>query len=179
MSRLSVWQALWADEGGAILSAELVIVLTIVVLGLITGLACLQQALVAELQDVSAAFSGLNQSYFTPGFRGCWKIWGRTSGTAGSMFIDRRVGLVGGGWGAAGAELGVMGGGGVVGGGGAVTYDLAPRTMGPDVPCETCPPEAALPAPCVTCPPGQASPLPTTESVIPQGPAPQLSPQTW
>ncbi|MDZ4683856.1 MAG: hypothetical protein SH850_02130 [Planctomycetaceae bacterium] len=176
MIQYRVWNQLWNDDSGAILSAELVIILTVVVLGLITGLTCLQQAIVGELQDVSAAFTGLNQSYFTSGFRGCLKIWGRTSGTAGSMFVDRRAGGIV----LESAELGV--------GRGAVTYGVAPSTVTPSVRCDTCPPDAA-PAvvPCDNCPPTAVAPVPCDNCppltpgapVIPQGPAPQLSPQSW
>lgn len=165
----NVAKRFWSDESGAILSAELVIILTVVVLGLITGLACLQQAVVAELQDVAGAFSSLNQSYFTSSFRGCWKIWGRTSGTAGSMFIDRRAGVVA--WGP--SEIGV--------GPGAATYaaPVAP-SVAPSVDCPPNPSQAAphgVAVPCPTCPPEPCPPA--REPVIPQGPAPQLSPQSW
>ena len=37
-------KALWNDESGMILSAELILIVTIGVLGLVTGLACVQQA---------------------------------------------------------------------------------------------------------------------------------------
>lgn len=173
MTEVSIRQAFWSDEAGAILSAELVIVLTLVVLGLITGLACLQQAVIAELQDVSAALSGLNQSYFTPSFRGCLKIWGRTSATAGSFFVDRRIGLVGG-VAASSAELGV--------GGPRVLENITPRVVTPGEACTTCPPvesRAAGPEPCTTCPPAGPSGCPVPATDIPQGPAPQISPQTW
>jgi hypothetical protein len=179
MTSQSVWMTLWRDESGAILSAELVIVLTVVVIGMITGLACLQQAVVAELQDVSAAIASLNQSFFTSPFRGCLKFWGRTSGTAGSLFIDRRIV----GTNLAFAELGV---------------GNVPLTLGPTVsslqstviapqPCITCPPgvnatvvPGPIPCPTDTCPPETCTPPAAAPgNVIPQGPAPQLSPQSW
>lgn len=83
-------QSLYRDECGAILSAELVIIGTILILGLIVGLAQFRHALIGEFQDLSLAFSGLNQSYGFTGFRGCPKIWGRTSFTCGSSFYDVR-----------------------------------------------------------------------------------------
>ena len=92
----ALWNKLVENECGMILSAELVLVLTIAVLGLVTGLACVQQAVVGELQDVALAFGGLNQSYATPSYRGCWKWWGGTSWSAGSGFIDVYDGCVGG-----------------------------------------------------------------------------------
>lgn len=81
-------QSLWKDEAGFILSAEMVIILTISVLGMVTGLVCLQNAILGEFADLSLAFQSLNQSYATPSYRGCWKYWGFTSWCAGSSFID-------------------------------------------------------------------------------------------
>ena len=83
------------DEAGLILSAELIVILTITVLGMVVGLVNLQQAVLGEFADLSLAFQSLNQSYSTPSFRGCWKFWGRTSWTAGSSFIDVFDGCVG------------------------------------------------------------------------------------
>ncbi len=84
------------DEAGLILSAELVIILTIAVLGMVVGLVNIQSALIGEFADLGLAFQSLNQSYSTPSYRGCWKWWGgRTSWVAGSYFIDIFDGCVG------------------------------------------------------------------------------------
>ncbi len=92
----ALWNELVENESGMILSAELILVLTIAVLGVVTGLSCVQQAVVSELQDLAMAFRGLNQSYATPSYRGCWKWWGgRTSWSAGSGFINIYDGCVG------------------------------------------------------------------------------------
>lgn len=174
-----VWQPLWTDERGMILSAEMIIIVTVVVLGLITGLACLQQAVVAELQDVGGALRGMNQSYGTPSFFGCGKWWGRTSWTSGSRYTDSAYGFVAGGM---DAEIG--------GGRRSVIYDVAPSTPSPVVTperCETCPPDAVVPqhlplAPlpdCVECLPGSTTAPLRPRPEIPQGPAPQILPQTW
>jgi Flp pilus assembly pilin Flp len=53
----------WNDEAGAIISAELVLVLTIAVLAMVTGLASLRDAVVTELADVGAAIGSVDQSY--------------------------------------------------------------------------------------------------------------------
>ena len=90
----AILQELWRDEAGLILSAELVIILTIGVLGMIVGLANVQNALLGEFADLGLAFQSLNQSYRTPSYWGCWKIWGRTSWVAGSSFIDLYDGCV-------------------------------------------------------------------------------------
>jgi Flp pilus assembly pilin Flp len=75
---------LWSDEGGAIISAELVLVLTIVVLGMIVGLVAVRDAVVTELADFAQAIGSLDMSYefaavsLTPG----------AAGTAGSEYDD-------------------------------------------------------------------------------------------
>ncbi len=61
-------KSLLNDEAGVILSAELVLIGTILVLGMIVGLVELQCAVVAELSDLSSAFGKLSQSYETSGF---------------------------------------------------------------------------------------------------------------
>ena len=54
---------LWNDETGFIVSAELVLVATILVIGMITGLTSVRDAVITELADVGAAISAINQSY--------------------------------------------------------------------------------------------------------------------
>lgn len=56
------------DEAGFIISAELVLVATLLVIGLIVGLSEVQHAVVTELNDVADAIGELNQSYRTSGF---------------------------------------------------------------------------------------------------------------
>ena len=123
----ALFRKLLNDEAGLILSAELVIILTITVLGMVVGLVNLQHALLNEFADLSLAFQSLNQSYHTPSFAGCWKWWGgRTSWVAGSTFIDVYDGCVGAG--VAGNYMGgdIVGGAGYYGsnvnGGGAAVY---------------------------------------------------------
>ncbi len=60
--------ALLNDESGFIVSAELVLIATIVVIGLIVGLSSIQHAVVAEMNDVGDAIGQLNQSYYFSGF---------------------------------------------------------------------------------------------------------------
>ena len=57
----------WKDEEGVILSAEIVLVGTILVLGMIVGLVEVQSAVVAELSDLGDAIGNMDQSYQTPG----------------------------------------------------------------------------------------------------------------
>lgn len=146
------------NESGLILSAEMVLVLTICVLGVIVGLVQVQTAIVTELQDVALAFSGMNQSFQTPAFFGCRKWWGRTSWTAGSGFIDFYEGCVGtgwGGWGGGGYGVGGMGGGyAEIGGTGYYPQSSTATTITPET----------IAAPCETCPPGTVNTNPVPDS---------------
>lgn len=73
------------------LSAELVVIATVVVLGLIAGLRCVQTAVVGELKDVAGAIDSLNQSYYYTGMHGCWKLGCcQQSFTRGSAFFDEQ-----------------------------------------------------------------------------------------
>ena len=56
------------DEAGFIVSAELVLVATLLVIGMIVGLSEVQHAVVQELNDVADAIGQLNQSYYYSGF---------------------------------------------------------------------------------------------------------------
>src|ERR1051326_5979388 len=56
-------RAFWKDEHGFVVSAELILVATIVVLGLVVGLVEVRQAISEELEDVASAFGSVNQSY--------------------------------------------------------------------------------------------------------------------
>ncbi len=79
---MKVLTQLWRDDLGFIISAELVLIATILVIGMIVGLVSLRDQVVQELGDVGAAFSQLVQSYSFSG------ITGHTSSTAGSAFAD-------------------------------------------------------------------------------------------
>jgi hypothetical protein len=63
-----MWIRVWNDEGGAILSAELILLMTMLVIGLIAGLHAVQTAAVTELSDVGQALGNLSQSYGFTGF---------------------------------------------------------------------------------------------------------------
>ncbi len=79
---------LWIDEAGFVISAELVLVLTIAVLGTIVGLSHVVMAVNQELSDVASAIGSLDQSFTFTGFTCCKKNGVNTSATAGSFFID-------------------------------------------------------------------------------------------
>ena len=73
----------WNEEAGFIVSAELVLVATILVIGMITGLTSVRDAVITELADVGQAISNINQSYSIGG------VSGRSASTPGSLFIDQ------------------------------------------------------------------------------------------
>ncbi len=56
-------QKLWSDETGFLLATELVLISTILVIGMVVGLAEVQHAVVQELEDVASAFGSVNQTY--------------------------------------------------------------------------------------------------------------------
>jgi hypothetical protein len=53
---------LWADDCGALIATEWVFVATILVLGSITGLVAVRQAVLSELTEFANAVLALNQS---------------------------------------------------------------------------------------------------------------------
>ena len=62
--------ALINDESGFIVSAELVLVATIAVLGMVVGLSEVALNVNNELEDVGSAFGALNQTYVVKGIKG-------------------------------------------------------------------------------------------------------------
>ena len=79
---MSLCRKLINDDAGFIISAELVLVATIAVLGMIVGLSEVALNINNELEDVGSAFSSLNQSYSAQG--SC----GHKGHKAGSNFSD-------------------------------------------------------------------------------------------
>ena len=73
---------LWNDDNGFVISIELILIATIAVIGLITGLTAARDAVVSELSDVAGAVQDLNQSYSYNG------VTGHAAATAGSDFAD-------------------------------------------------------------------------------------------
>lgn len=89
---LRLLKKLRQDENGVVLSTELAVVGTTMVVGLVTGMTCLQTSVNDELNDLSSAFRKLDQSYSVPSIRsvtrsGCHQL----AFTAGSTFIDRQA----------------------------------------------------------------------------------------
>ena len=71
------------DENGFLVSAELILLSTIAVLGLVVGMTEISYAVNNEMEDVASAVGSLNQSFYVNGVhsegKGC---------TAGSEFMD-------------------------------------------------------------------------------------------
>jgi len=70
---------LFYDEAGFIVSAELVLISTIVVIGMVVGLSEVAHGVNQELEDVGSAFGSINQSYCFSGFSG-HQGWANGSG---------------------------------------------------------------------------------------------------
>jgi Flp pilus assembly pilin Flp len=75
--------ALLNDENGFLISAELILISTIAVVGIVVGLSEISAAVNNELEDVAAAIGSMNQSFYVSGKhsdgKGC---------TDGSSFSD-------------------------------------------------------------------------------------------
>ena len=73
---------LWNEEVGAIVSAEIMLVATILVIGAIVGLKSVRDSVVTELADVAQALGNVNQSYSYSG------VSGHHAFSAGAAFTD-------------------------------------------------------------------------------------------
>lgn len=78
----NMMKAFVADEQGFVVSAELVLVATVAVIGLLVGLAAVRDGVVSELSDVAGAVQDANQSFSLDG------VVGHNANTAGFNFID-------------------------------------------------------------------------------------------
>jgi hypothetical protein len=81
-SLMSMPRRLWADEAGFVISSELVLVATILVIGMIVGLTELRNQVLQELTDVALAIGCISQTYTYS------TVTGHTAATAGSAFQD-------------------------------------------------------------------------------------------
>lgn len=79
---MAKFSALLRDDRGFVVSSELVLIATIVVIGLITGLVTVRDQVIQELADVADAISEINQSYSWSG------VTAHAASTAGSVFAD-------------------------------------------------------------------------------------------
>lgn len=76
-------RALLRDESGFIVSIELILIATIMVLGLIVGMSAVRDAVISELSDIAGAIQDLHQGYQIFG------VQGHSASTAGMDFLDQ------------------------------------------------------------------------------------------
>jgi len=62
---------LWADDQGALLSIEFLLIASILVFGLVVGLTTLRNAVTAEFATLADALLALNFSFSVGGLSGC------------------------------------------------------------------------------------------------------------
>jgi len=76
---------LWNDEAGSVVSAELVLLGTLGVVGVGVGAAAVGDSAESEMEELAYSIRSLDQSFRTSGFQGCG-AW-----TAGSCYTQRPV----------------------------------------------------------------------------------------
>jgi hypothetical protein len=79
-----ILRKLWADDRGAVMASELLFLYTMLVVGTVSGLTAMRQAMVSEMVETANSILALNQSYSFSG----QSIAGVAS-TAGSSATDR------------------------------------------------------------------------------------------
>ena len=57
---------LWADQAGSVHSAEVMLVMTMLCVGMLVGMKSLRDSTVTEFADMAQALANLNQSYSLP-----------------------------------------------------------------------------------------------------------------
>jgi hypothetical protein len=77
-----MFRKLWDDQSGAILSAELVVLGTIMVVGVATGLASIRDAVITELNDFATVVSTMDQSLVVHG------VTSHSGATGRTLFVD-------------------------------------------------------------------------------------------
>lgn len=85
-----MFKNLYLDQSGFIVSAELVLIATLLVVGLVVGLSEIQHAVVSELNDVGDAIGALNQSFLYSGMSAKKGSGGYKSYARGSVFWDEQ-----------------------------------------------------------------------------------------
>ena len=79
---MTMLKKLWSDDAGAIIAAEYLFIATILVIGIIVGLASVRDAVNTALAELANAYLALSQGYILSGQAGC------CSATDGSQAID-------------------------------------------------------------------------------------------
>ena len=74
----------WNDEAGFVVSSELILIATILVIAMLTGLVTVRDAVVQELGDIGNAIGRISQSYSYSG------VTSHNSSVSGAVFADLR-----------------------------------------------------------------------------------------
>ena len=82
VSIADAWRQFWRDDAGFVVSAELIFITTIMVIGLIAGLSAVRNQMALELADLADAVSELNQSFSFAA------VTATVGSVAGSNFVD-------------------------------------------------------------------------------------------
>lgn len=82
-------------QAGFIVSAELVLIATILVIGMVVGMAVIRDAVNAEMNDVAEAIGALDQSYYFAGITALNSAGSTLAVVAGSEWEDSVDGLAG------------------------------------------------------------------------------------
>ncbi len=77
-----MFRRLWSEEAGFVVSSDLTLIASILVLGMLVGLVSVRDQAMQELGDLAAAITSTNQSYSFAG------VTGHTSSSAGTEFAD-------------------------------------------------------------------------------------------
>lgn len=78
----NIFTRLWADDAGFVVSTELMLAGTLLVIGMTIGHATLRDAVITEVADLASAINDINQSYSFS------SVTGHSSSVAGSEFED-------------------------------------------------------------------------------------------
>jgi hypothetical protein len=81
-SMFSILKTLWKDDSGVILTMEIILIATVILLGVLAGLATLRDGIITEMADIGGSLSNLDQSYVLHG------AVSHSSATAGTVFND-------------------------------------------------------------------------------------------
>ena len=79
---------LWNDQSGAVLTAEYILIMTIVVIATVVGLSEIAVATNTELNDISNAIGASRQSYGYSGFRTLTPAGDLQNFSSGTTYLD-------------------------------------------------------------------------------------------
>jgi hypothetical protein len=80
---LRTFRKLWSDDGGALVASELLFLYTMLIVGTVSGMTAMRQAMVSEMVETANSLLALNQSYSFSG-----QVIPGVASTAGSAAVD-------------------------------------------------------------------------------------------